>query len=63
TELSKAKEQLEKIGLKMVISKQIHNDTFEKDAVISQEPEGGAKIEEHTPFIDYLAQVFSSVKL
>lgn len=46
TELSKAKEQLEKIGLKMVISKQIHNDTFEKDAVISQEPEGGAKIEE-----------------
>jgi serine/threonine-protein kinase len=45
-EFSKAKEQLEKIGLKMIISKQIHNNTFEKGAVISQEPEGGAKIEE-----------------
>lgn len=45
-ELSKAKEQLEKIGLKMVVSEQIHNDTFEKGAVISQEPEAGAKIEE-----------------
>lgn len=45
-ELSKAKEELEKIGLKTEISKQIYNDVVAKGFVISQEPEAGSKIAE-----------------
>lgn len=46
TELSKAKEELEKLELKMAISGQVHNDSVEKGCVVNQNPEAGSKITE-----------------
>jgi len=46
TELSKAKEELEKLELKMAISSQVHNDSVEKGFVVNQNPEAGSKITE-----------------
>lgn len=45
-ELSKAKEELEKLELKMAISRQVHNDSVEKGCVVNQNPEAGSKIME-----------------